>query len=43
MGETVEAQYVPVEDEEQLTEAPVAVPQDNGKTSNYCKHIVNNS
>ncbi|KAM3614359.1 uncharacterized protein V6R79_013157 [Siganus canaliculatus] len=27
--ETVEAQYVPVEDEEQLTEAPVATLQDN--------------
>ncbi|XP_045902011.1 zinc finger protein ZFAT-like isoform X2 [Micropterus dolomieu] len=29
VGETVEAQYVPVEDEEQLTEAPVAALQDN--------------
>ncbi|XP_078109507.1 zinc finger protein ZFAT isoform X1 [Sander vitreus] len=29
VGETVEAQYVPVEDEEQLTEEPVAALQDN--------------
>ncbi|XP_070823374.1 zinc finger protein ZFAT isoform X2 [Chaetodon trifascialis] len=29
VGEAVEAQYVPVEDEEQLTEAPVAALQDN--------------
>lgn len=33
VGEAVEAQYVPVEDEEQLTEAPVAALQDNGKSS----------
>ncbi|KAM9352899.1 zinc finger protein ZFAT [Symphorus nematophorus] len=29
VGEAVEAQYIPVEDEEQLTEAPVAALQDN--------------
>ncbi|XP_041798409.1 zinc finger protein ZFAT-like isoform X2 [Chelmon rostratus] len=29
VGEAVEAQYVPVEDEEQLTEAPVAALQEN--------------
>lgn len=30
--EAVEAQYVPVEDEEQLTDAPVAALQNNGKS-----------
>lgn len=38
VGEAVEAQYVPVEDEEQLTEAPVAALQDNGKSSISGKH-----
>lgn len=31
VGETVEAQYVSVEDEEQLTDAPVAALHDNGE------------
>lgn len=35
VGETVEAQYNPVEDGEQLMEAPVVTPQDNGKSSNF--------
>lgn len=39
VGETVEAQYVPVEDEEQLTEEPVAALQDNGN-NNSDKHTV---
>lgn len=34
VGETVEAQYIPLEDEEQLTEAPVAALQDNGNNNN---------
>lgn len=33
-GEVIEAQYVTVEDEEQLTEAPVAALDDNGKDNN---------
>lgn len=33
VGEEVEAQYVSVEDEDQLTEAPLAALQDNGKNS----------
>lgn len=41
VGEAVEAQYVSVEDEEQLTEAPVAALHDNGNnskssSSTYC-------
>lgn len=34
VGEEVEAQYVSVEGEEQLTEAPLAALQDNGNNSN---------
>lgn len=38
VGEAVEAQYVPLEDEEQLTEASVAALQDNGKSSSNSKN-----
>ena len=38
MGETVEAQYVPLEGEVQLTEVPEAALQDNGNNSNSDQH-----
>lgn len=38
VGEAVEAQYVSVEDEEQLTEAPVATLHENGDISKSYKH-----
>lgn len=40
VGETVEAQYVSVEDEEQLTEVPEESLHDNGNHSNSDKQTV---
>lgn len=40
--EAVEARYVPLEDEEQLTEASVAALQDNGKSSSHSKNTGGN-
>lgn len=40
VGEAVQAQYVSVEDEEQLTQAPVAALQDNGNGSTCSKNGV---
>ncbi len=41
VGEAVEAQYVPVEEDEQLTEAPVTALQDTG--NNYDTHTAQES